>query len=127
MSDQPPRLTQDDFDEALGLVEGQGKPSLSFQGYGKRPEIGPWNSTADKVISSLSQVEIDGLAAGTHVVVPIKSASVLAEIREIMRVYDEQYARNKGYVDTPGGLEHMGDVWKQLAEWRAMIEERNGP
>lgn len=39
-----------------------------------------------------------------------------AEIMEIMATYREQQASRHG-VDTPGGLEHMGDVWKLLAEW----------
>lgn len=44
-------------------------------------------------------------------------AVVCSEILEIMRVYDEQLAKH-GYVDTPGGLEHMGDVWRLLERWR---------
>ena len=39
------------------------------------------------------------------------------EIIEIMATYDEQEAE-QGYVDTPGGLEHMGDVWRLLLGWR---------
>jgi hypothetical protein len=37
------------------------------------------------------------------------------EIMQIMETYREQEKR--GYVDTPGGLEHMGDVWNLLATW----------
>lgn len=37
------------------------------------------------------------------------------EIIEIMKTYDEQEAA--GGVDTPGGLEHMGDVWRLLRGW----------
>jgi hypothetical protein len=40
---------------------------------------------------------------------------VCAEIQEIMRTYREQEA--SGGVDTPGGLEHMGDVWRLLRRW----------
>ena len=40
---------------------------------------------------------------------------VCNEILEIMAVYHEQDER--GNVDTPGGLEHMGDVWRLLAKW----------
>lgn len=43
------------------------------------------------------------------------------EIQEIMRTYDEQMERNNGYVDTPGGLEHMGDVWSLLERWRTAL------
>lgn len=41
---------------------------------------------------------------------------VCAEIQEIMRTYREQEASPSG-VDTPGGLEHMGDVWRLLRRW----------
>lgn len=41
--------------------------------------------------------------------------SVCSEIQRIMKVYREQEAA--GGIDTPGGLEHMGDVWRLLAEW----------
>lgn len=40
---------------------------------------------------------------------------VCSEIQDIMRVYREQEAA--GNVDTPGGLEHMGDVWQLLTKW----------
>ena len=45
--------------------------------------------------------------------------SVCAEILDIMRTYHEQDAQ--GFVDTPGGLEHMGDVWRLFMRWE---EER---
>ena len=39
-----------------------------------------------------------------------KACKLIAdEIQEITETYREQDA--KGFVDTPGGLEHMGDVW----------------
>ena len=41
--------------------------------------------------------------------------SICDEIQEIMETYREQDAA--GGVDTPGGLEHMGDVWGLLREW----------
>jgi hypothetical protein len=47
--------------------------------------------------------------------------SVCDEIVMIMRTYREQEAA--GSVDTPGGLEHMGDVWKQLSEWDETIRK----
>ena len=46
--------------------------------------------------------------------------SICDEILRIMQVYDEQEA--KGNVDTPGGLEHMGDVWKLLDGWRNELQ-----
>ena len=47
--------------------------------------------------------------------------SVCWEILDIMRVYDEQAATPQG-IDTPGGLEHMGDVWRRLSRWRDLLE-----
>jgi hypothetical protein len=41
---------------------------------------------------------------------------VAAEIRDIMHTYRKQEASASG-VDTPGGLEHMGDVWALLKKW----------
>jgi hypothetical protein len=35
---------------------------------------------------------------------------VCDKILDIMKTYHEQEAR--GGIDTPGGLEHMGDVWR---------------
>ena len=40
---------------------------------------------------------------------------VCSEIQKIMETYREQEAC--GRVDTPGGLEHMGDVWRLLRKW----------
>ena len=45
---------------------------------------------------------------------------VCEEIIDIMRVYDEQSKSSYG-VDTPGGLEHMGDVWRLFDRWRAAL------
>ena len=45
---------------------------------------------------------------------------VCEEIMRIMKVYREQEA--KGYVDTPGGLEHMGDVWILFRKWEAVLK-----
>jgi hypothetical protein len=42
------------------------------------------------------------------------------EIVAIMKEYDRQM-EDRGYVDTPGGLEHMGDVWSLLEGWRKLI------
>ena len=46
--------------------------------------------------------------------------SIAKEILSIMKTYDEQMAK-RGFIDTPGGLEHMGDVWRLLEEWRTII------
>ena len=44
---------------------------------------------------------------------------VCAEILRIMKTYHEQ--DEAGGVDTPGGLEHMGDVWRLLGEWERKL------
>lgn len=46
---------------------------------------------------------------------------VCNEIIAIMQTYDEQCEKN-GYPDTPGGLEHMGDVWSLLSGWRDALK-----
>lgn len=45
---------------------------------------------------------------------------VCSEIQAITATYREQAA--SGNVDTPGGLEHMGDVWSLLRKWDAALE-----
>lgn len=45
---------------------------------------------------------------------------VCKEIQEIMQDYREQEATPRG-VDTPGGLEHMGDVWRLLKKWDKLL------
>lgn len=47
-------------------------------------------------------------------------AKVCDEILEIMAVYHEQ--DSAGDVDTPGGLEHMGDVWRLFLRWEETIK-----
>ena len=49
------------------------------------------------------------------------SQEIADEIVAIMETYDQQQAE-RGYVDTPGGLEHMGDVWRLLDEWRDRLK-----
>jgi len=49
-------------------------------------------------------------------------SKVCAEIEEIMHTYREQEKSRYG-VDTPGGLEHMGDVWRLLGRWDGELYE----
>lgn len=42
------------------------------------------------------------------------------EILDIMKTYHEQKATPFG-VDTPGGLEHMGDVWSLFRRWEELL------
>lgn len=44
---------------------------------------------------------------------------VCQEILDIMKTYHEQEAA--GRLDTPGGLEHMGDVWSLFEQWEAAL------
>ncbi len=46
--------------------------------------------------------------------------TVCAEILEIMETYHEQDKSPYG-VDTPGGLEHMGDVWRLFEKWEQLL------
>ena len=48
-------------------------------------------------------------------------SKVCAEILEIIETYHEQ--ESSGYVDTPGGLEHMGDVWRLFKNWERLLKE----
>ena len=42
------------------------------------------------------------------------------EILRIMHAYHEQDRR--GNIDTPGGLEHMGDVWTLFGMWEHRLK-----
>lgn len=39
-----------------------------------------------------------------------------------MDTYHEQ--DNAGGVDTPGGLEHMGDVWRLFLKWESLLLDK---
>ena len=56
-----------------------------------------------------------------HLALPRKRASsvVCAEILSIMDTYHDQEAN--GRIDTPGGFEHMGDVWRTLERWEKTL------
>ena len=44
---------------------------------------------------------------------------VCEEIIEIMAIYHEQ--EDAGDLGTPGGLEHMGDVWSLFRKWERIL------
>lgn len=54
-----------------------------------------------------------------------EALEVCDEILRIMKIYHEQDARPAG-VDTPGGLEHMGDVWRLFKRWEGMLQGSEG-
>jgi hypothetical protein len=44
---------------------------------------------------------------------------------EIVEINDERIQQEqKGFIDTPGGFEHMGDVWNQISKWADLIRAR---
>lgn len=45
--------------------------------------------------------------------------TICAEIVRIANTCDEQ--EDRGYIDTPGGLENMSDVWWLFRSWRTTI------
>lgn len=47
---------------------------------------------------------------------------VCDDILEIMKTYHEQEQRPQG-IGTPGGLEHMGDVWNLFLMWEKKLKE----
>lgn len=49
------------------------------------------------------------------------SNRVREEIQSMVAEYRAQV--RDGQVDTPGGLEHMGDVWKLLCRWAEDLKE----
>lgn len=53
--------------------------------------------------------------------IPESCIQVCEEIKAIMETYREQMASDRG-VDTPGGLEHMGDVWELFWRWDRMLQ-----
>lgn len=67
---------------------------------------------------------VEGMALGEGSLLPqtggLVYRAICQDITNIMQTYDEQMDAH-GYVDTPGGLEHMGDVWRLLDRWRHMI------
>lgn len=82
-----------------------------------------------ELLATFAQSEREATAA-TARGAAIVAEQIGAEIVSIMETYDQQEAE-RGYVDTPGGLEHMGDVWRLLGGWRDRLaspapQEENG-
>lgn len=48
------------------------------------------------------------------------------EIREIVQEYDDQMEA-RGYVDSPGGIEHKGDAFRLLFRWDAELNKEKQP
>jgi hypothetical protein len=52
----------------------------------------------------------------------ISLTEIGAEILDIMETKRKQEAAGD-YSGTPGGLEHMGDVWRLLGRWERILKE----
>jgi len=81
-------------------------------------------STQSDFLSALSlaeslAAEIERLAGENE-----RLRVITNHIQEIMQTYREQEQR--GYVDTPGGLEHMGDVWRLFGKWDKALRATDG-
>lgn len=46
---------------------------------------------------------------------------VREELTDIMKEYRRQ--EDRGHVDSPGGLEHMGDVWRLMKRWDRLLQD----
>jgi hypothetical protein len=101
------------------------------------PQIGPSEKFQDfpllvakrQAFDSPTQANLEALICAAQSAVPASSPeahkatltppSVADEILAIMATYHEQEER--GDIDTPGGLEHMGDVWRLLQKWEKTL------
>jgi hypothetical protein len=76
-------------------------------------------SRSDEAYSE-AMAEIERLKGST--VNQAAMQQVCREILQIMDTYHEQERSTCG-VDTPGGLEHMGDVWRLLSRWECILRK----
>lgn len=83
-----------------------------------------WSVAADKhaVLSNTADAirTLDPPATSREQRLEEARKRVCDSIVEIMQTYDEQEAQGI-YGGTPGGLEHMGDVWRLLDRWRTAL------
>jgi hypothetical protein len=83
-----------------------------------------WSPEATDHEKTLVKCNINGFCGFLSKALPANAdaseSEVGAEILRIMKVYHEQDA--KGSVDTPGGLEHMGDVWALFKSWERKLQ-----
>lgn len=54
----------------------------------------------------------------------IRSTKIINEIMQIVDTYHEQEVRPEG-IGTPGGLEHMGDVWGLFMKWEGILRTKS--
>ena len=96
---------------------------------------------ADAAMMAVRQLDprLWGFAAVLGEARPVEHVWIAAAIREavegerercticddIVLIDDERIRQEENHVyGTPGGLEHMGDVWRQISEWAAAIRAR---
>ncbi len=72
------------------------------------------------VIRTLLEAQTSAASQQTRGEVHDRRDQVCEEICRIMKEYDRQISV-RGYVDTPGGLENMGDVWNLLRSWQYLL------
>ena len=79
-----------------------------------------WAKAALEKIAALEADAKEGGRAMSKELFASVEAEICAEILEIMNEYDRQ--NEKGFIDTPGGLEHMGDVWSLFRDWERRLK-----
>lgn len=50
----------------------------------------------------------------------MSAEKVIAEIKEIAETYREQ-SKSRAGIGTPGGIEHLGDVWRLIDKWDKLL------
>ena len=76
-----------------------------------------WLKTIER---ALLEAQTSAASQQTRGEVHDRRDQVCEEICRIMKEYDRQISV-RGYVDTPGGLENMGDVWNLLRSWQYLL------
>lgn len=86
-----------------------------------REKVYPRWVASGKMKQHMAEREIRNMQAVLQTLEKVSPQNqVCAEILEIRAVYEEQIAGPSG-LGTPGGLEHMGDVWSLLYEWEQTL------
>lgn len=83
-----------------------------------------WSHKGQFGSSSCAATKAEPKDSGEKVEMKTEKDNVCEEILRIMETYHEQDKSPYG-VDTPGGLEHMGDVWRLFSKWEARLITAN--
>lgn len=113
MSD-PRTMTGGDWAELSARADARRLPPSD---YGSTRAI---QSVAALLRETYARGQRDAIAAADQAGSAKVEKAICQDILDIMATYDEQMAEN-ACVDTPGGLEHMGDVWSLFAQWRRLL------